>query len=276
MENTTSDYLKKIGRRKLLTKEQEIELSKAIELGRTPDDPLAIKGHIPSAQQIKAAERAKNRMIECNLRLVVSIAKSYQSRGCELDDLIAAGNIGLMKAVERFDYSRGFRFSTYGSWWIRQAVGREVASQGRSIRVPGRATTFAKDLNNIREDFIEIHGQEPTRPELAELLGVTETTIASALEGAPVVMSFEDNVGFNGDKKLHEVVADEEADTPFDLINKKQISDIVQKTFATLNEREEKILRMRFGIGADPTDHENFPITYSEINIMKSKKASGN
>src|SRR4030067_441970 len=117
----TSAYLKGISRRKLLTKEQEIELSQAIERGKPT------KTHTPTTEDVKNADLARIRMVECNLRLVVSIAKGYQNRGCELDDLIATGNMGLMKAVDRFDWHRGVRFSTYGSWWIRQAVTREVA-----------------------------------------------------------------------------------------------------------------------------------------------------
>ena len=269
-------YLKQIGKRKLLTKEQEIELAQAIEAGKTREwienvNGLAVtKKHKPTQTEVQKAGRARNRMIESNLRLVVSIAKNYQERGCDLEDLIAAGNIGLMKAVERFDWRRGFRFSTYGSWWIRQAVGREIASQGKQIRVPGRTAALARDIKTAREEFIELHGQEPTKGELADLLGITESTVIATMGGAPTVVSLEDTVGKQdgNDKQMKDVIPDEEADSPFDVIDKKELVDLVSKVMKTLSPREEKILRMRFGITEDPTNHSDFPITRGEIDEM--------
>lgn len=271
-------YLRQIGRHKLLTKEQEIELAQQIERGVTKevreviDGQTVVKKHVPSDDDMKVANRARDRMIRSNLRLVVSIAKGYQNRGCDLDDLIATGNIGLMKAVERFDWRRGFRFSTYGSWWIRQAVGREIASQGKSIRVPGRATNLARDLKHAREEFVELHGQDPTTLELAELLGVTESAVAASMDGIPTVISLDDRVGRGdgGDRFVRDTIPDEDAMSPFDLINRAELVGLVRKVLETLNPREEKILRMRFGISEDPTDHERFPVTQGEIDEMRT------
>lgn len=262
----TSAYLRGISRRKLLTKEQEVELSQAIEGGRPT------KTHTPTAEEIKVAGLARTRMIECNLRLVVSIAKAYQNRGCELDDLIATGNMGLMKAVERFDWRRGFRFSTYGSWWIRQAVTREVASQGRLIRVPGRAVMVARGLKHAYDEFVELHGVEPTRADLAELMGVTETTVAATMDGTPIVVSLDDPVGSSegGDRRVRDTISDVDAESPFDAIDRKELVALVGSVLQTLTDREEKILRMRYGIGEDPTDHEKFPITQGELEEMET------
>lgn len=253
-----------------MTKDQEIELSQKIEGYITVNGD---KVPVSSAEQ-KAARR---RMIESNLRLVVSIAKGQQNRGCDLDDLIAEGNIGLMRAVELFDWRRGFRFSTYASWWIRQAVGRLVANQGRSIRVPGRAGNIIDDLCKVRDEFIELNGQEPTRSELAEILGITEATVATVLSGLPYVVSLETEIGGTkgqSTRTLKDVIIDEETTTPFDVIDQKEVTQHIAKILETLSPREEKILRLRFGISEDPADHQKFPITYAEIEKLKLRAAS--
>lgn len=270
-------YLKQIGRHKLLTREQEVELSKRIEAGRRREwterdkktGKLSRKKYVPTEEQAKDADRARKRMIESNLRLVVSIAKGHQNRGCDLDDLIAEGNLGLMKGVERFDWRRGFRFSTYGSWWIRQAIGRLVANQGRSIRVSGRASAISKELQAAREEFIELNGQEPTRAELADLVGVTETTVSATLSGLPYIVSLDMPIGSeDSGRQLKDVIEDVESDSPFDLVDRKELVALVSKVLDTLPAREDKILRMRFGISEDPSNHENFPITQREIDGM--------
>ena len=265
----TSAYLKGISRRKLLTKEQEIELSQAIERGKPT------KTHTPTTEDVKNADLARIRMVECNLRLVVSIAKGYQNRGCELDDLIATGNMGLMKAVERFDWHRGFRFSTYGSWWIRQAVTREVASQGRLIRVPGRAIMVARGLKQAYDEFVELHGVEPTRADLAEIMGVTETTVTATLDGTPIVVSLDDPIGPSDGvaRCVKDTISNEDQESSFDIIDRKELVALVGSVLQTLSDREERILRMRYGISQNPTDHENFPITKREMEEMKHENS---
>lgn len=267
-------YLRQIGRRKLLTKEQEVELSQRIEGFKVAPDG----SQTPATQQER--DKARDRMIESNLRLVVSIAKGHQNRGCDLEDLIAEGNIGLMRAVERFDWRRGFRFSTYASWWIRQAVGRLVANQGRPIKVPGRAGTLVDELRVAREEFIELNGQEPTRAELADLMGITETTVSATISGLPKVISLDAEIGgSNGDgthlRTLKDVIADEDSDSPFETLDKKELTAFIGRVLDTLSPREEKIIRLRFGISEDPSDHENFPITRGELRALQEASEVG-
>lgn len=262
-------YLKQIGKRKLLTKEQEIELSQRVEGYIVHDDGTK------SEVSLKEKTSAKNKMIECNLRLVVSIAKSYQNRGCDLEDLIAEGNIGLIRAVELFDWRKGYRFSTYASCWIKQAIGRLVANQGRAIRVPGRAGSLADNLKKVREEFIEANGQEPTRAELADLLRVTEMTISSALSGLPHVVSLDAEMSQSESdkpKSLRDIVPDDENMSPFDSLDKKEVMKNISSVLSTLSPREERIVRLRFGISEDPHDHEKFPFMTKELEkICKSR-----
>lgn len=243
--NGTSIYLKQIGKHDLLTKEQEVELSQkvngyVIKSGqRTP---------VTDAEKL----RARAKMIESNLRLVVSIAKSHQNRGCDLEDLIAEGNIGLMKAVEKFDWQKGFRFSTYASWWIRQAMGRLVASQGKQIRVPGRMGNLNASLTAARNEFIELNGFEPSREDLADALGVTQTTIAATVSGLPHVVSLDAEFGSSDQgglsKTLRDVVVDEDSMSSFEIVDRYEIMSIIIDVMETLSKREELIIEMRFGL----------------------------
>lgn len=259
-------YLRQIGRRKLLTKEQEIEFSQCIEGFRLGPDGE----RIPTTDSEK--KHARRLMIESNLRLVVSIAKGHQNRGCDLDDLIAEGNIGLMRAVERFDWKRGFRFSTYASWWIRQAVGRLVANQGHQIRTPGRLGNLSSDLRQARDEFIELNGQEPTREELAELLGVTEATVTASLMGPLSMVSLDVEIARDDDPRgqtLKDRIPDEDAVSPFEMLDKKELIALVTRVMDTLTPREHKVLLMRYGITPDPTDHVNFPILQGELDELR-------
>ena len=258
----TGSYLKSIGKIPLLTREQEVELAKKI-----------------AGEDKAISARARKKMIESNVRLVVSIAKRYQNRGCELDDLIAEGNIGLMRAVEKFDHTRGFRFSTYASWWIRQAVGRLVASQGHQIKVPGRAVNIARKANELRSEFVDEFGFEPTMADLAESIGVSESMVSSTISGTPYVVSLEStpwHVGTNsqnspGNDSIRNYYPDETAPTPFEVANQGEIVDLISDVLGELTERDEKILRMRFGIIEDPTDHKKFPITKQEVDILEKQ-----
>lgn len=263
-----SIYLKQIGRRQLLTKEQEIELSQKIE------GMLVLPDGSTVAVSEREQKRAKQKMIESNLRLVVSIAKTQQNRGCDIEDLIAEGNVGLMKAVDKFDWRRGFRFSTYASWWIRQAVGRFIANQGRMIRVPGRNGSILADLNAARDEFIELHDQEPTRAELAELLGITEATVSIALSGMPYVISIDTEIGHSQDssslKTLRDVISDDESLSPFDMFDRKELISKISQVLDSLTPRETAILVLRFGIVQDPTDSARFPITHKELKMLEN------
>jgi RNA polymerase primary sigma factor len=244
--NGTSIYLKQIGKHELLTKEQEVELSQKI-------NGYVIKSGArePVTEREKIQARAK--MIESNLRLVVSIAKGHQNRGCDLEDLIAEGNIGLMKAVEKFDWQKGFRFSTYASWWIRQAMGRLVASQGKQIRVPGRMGNLNASLAAARNEFIELNGFEPTREDLADALGVTQSTVSATVSGLPHVISLDaelksfDTSG-GSTKTLRDVVVDEDSMSSFEMVDRCEIMGILIDVLETLSKREELIIEMRFGL----------------------------
>jgi len=272
-------YLKQIGKRPLLTKEQEIILSQKIEgfedvkYTREPDGEIRIE----SSKAISKSEksRAKNKMIESNLRLVVSIAKRFQNRGCSLDDLIAAGNIGLIRATELFDWRKGFRFSTYATWWIRQNIGREVASQSKQIKTSGRVTDVYVRIQLARDEFIELHAQEPTCAELASIIGVTETTVQSAISGIPLLVSIDKPIGSDGadSRTLKDVIEDVDSESPLDLINKKELTALLSGVLNSLNPREEKILRMRFGLTENPKDHKKFPISSKELEKMKASCA---
>lgn len=253
-------YLKQIGRRKLLTREQEVELSQKIEgTLHGPDGSL-------TAVNVRDQKRAKDLMIESNLRLVVSIAKGQQNRGCDLEDLIAEGNIGLMRAVDRFDWRRGFRFSTYASWWIRQAVGRHVANQGKGIRMSGRACSIMADAHAARAEFIELNGQEPTCLELADVMGVTEATMQASLSGLPRLVSLDEPIGsVDQQRSVKDTIVDDETISPFDALDHAELVTMVSQVLDALSDRDQNILRMRFGIYEDPTDHIRFPITQQEM-----------
>lgn len=262
MPTGTGVYLKNISRRRLLTRKEEIVLSQMIE-GKLiePDGSVRLLSKNDS-------EYARRKMIESNLRLVVSIVKNYQNRGCDFDDLISEGNIGLIKAVEKFDWRRGFRFSTYATWWIKQAVQRLVSNHGCQIRTPGLTNALQEQLKEVRLDFIELNGQEPSRHELADMLGVTESTVVATMSGLPQMSSLDMPVSADGDRQLKDIIPDEESESPLDKINRSEMVALVAKVLETLTPREEKIIRMRFGLTEDPTDSNNFPVLESEITDM--------
>ena len=274
-------YLKQIGRYKLLTPEQEVMLSQQIggmtncKWHRENDGEVIIDSFDPADNAMIAA--AKKKMTVSNLRLVVAIAKTRQGMGCDLEDLVNEGNIGLMRAVEKFDWKRGYRFSTYACWWIRQAVGRLVANQGCSVRASGRAASLAKPMKLARDEFIEFHEREPTIPELAALLNVTESTVVTSMNGRPHVMSVDDSIGSynNGGqlKTLKDIIPDNRPmSNPLEVLDRKELILLIARVMKTLTSREERILRMRFGLSEDPTDHENFPITQQEMKVLESRK----
>jgi RNA polymerase sigma factor (sigma-70 family) len=267
-----SIYFKQIGKRELLTKEKEIELSQMIEgFVVLPDGSTKLIDK-------KSQAKAKALMIESNLRLVVSIAKCQQNRGCEIDDLIAEGNIGLMKAVERFDWRRGFRFSTYASWWIKQAIQRYIANHGRVVKIPGRMGALTNELKTAREEFIKLNGQEPTRAELADLMNITETSVVAAMSGLPNFVSFdaEINSDNNSIRMLKDIVPDEDMLSPFEAFDKKQLKSIILSVLKTLPRREELVMRLRYGITDDPFNHGTFPISKKELQMLVANNQGAN
>lgn len=244
-------FFKEVGKHPLLTKEQEVQLSQAIE---------------------KGDQRARDKMVQSNLRLAISIAKQYNKSGCALEDLIQESTIGLMEAVDRFDWRRGFKFSTYACWWIKQAVRRHVTSHSSMIRLPNHARTVLWQASQLHKDYIATFGTEPTLEEISGVLGIGADTLRSLRQSASTMVSLDKPVGSNGSdsRKLYEIIPDESA-TVIDRMMRNDMQSLVRLALQSLSPREEKVIRLRFGIGADTNDSNNFPITQSELNSLKER-----
>ena len=254
MANSLQDFFKDVGRTNLLTREEEVALSKRIE---------------------KGDRRARDRMIQANLRLAISIAKKYQNKGCDLEDLIQESSIGLIKAVDRFDWRRGFKFSTYACWWIKQAVRRHVASHSSSIRLPSYAKNMLWKMRQASEEFQDEFGTAPTPEELSDLLGVTRDTMESILGCASTPISLDTPIRYNsGDagRTYAEIIPDHNYTQPDDVIDQRCVIDAVKKALSSLSPREEKIMRLRFGITGNPDDHNVYPITHKELKALKKQQ----
>jgi RNA polymerase primary sigma factor len=220
-------YLKEIGRVALLRKEQEVEYARLIELG---DD------------------EARHRLTEANLRLVVSIAKRYIGRGMPFLDLIQEGNTGLMRAVEKFDYRRGYKFSTYATWWIRQAVTRALADQSRTIRIPVHMGEFINRLVRVSSRLLQELGREPDQEEIAEEMGVTPERVREALRMTKEPLSLNSPVGDEEDAQLGDFVADKDAITPSDAASLTMLRTALEDVLDSLTPRERRVLQLRFGL----------------------------
>ncbi|HEY0829931.1 MAG TPA: sigma-70 family RNA polymerase sigma factor [Candidatus Dormibacteraeota bacterium] len=221
-------YLREIGRGRLLTKEQEIELAKQIEAG---------------------SDAARRHMTEANLRLVVSIAKKYQGRGMPLLDLIQEGNVGLMRAVAKFDHRRGFKFSTYATWWIRQAVLRAIGDQARTIRLPIHIGDQTNKLVRISDRLRDSLGRQPTDEEIAEELGLTTVEVEGLRQTARDAVSLETPIGEDGDTELGHLIEDSNAESPASAAMEADLRDQVDEVLSTLQPRERRVIQLRFGLG---------------------------
>jgi RNA polymerase sigma factor (sigma-70 family) len=265
-ENTvdlTRRYLSELGSYPLLTAEQEVTLAKTIEAGRLAKIELGSSDPSRSRRQLleadlEAAESARRTFIQSNLRLVVSIAKRYQGTGMTLLDLIQEGNLGLMRAVEKFDHRKGFKFSTYATWWIRQSIGRGIADKGRTIRLPSHLVDTMAVLSKASAAMLKQLGREPTPAELAEETGLPVDRVEVALHAAPDLVSLSVSIG-DDDAELGDLVADDAAEAPFDAAARSLARDDLQDLLEYLNPREREILSLRFGLTGDQ------PLTLDEV-----------
>jgi RNA polymerase primary sigma factor len=259
------DYLKQIGKVSLLNAEQEVELAKRIEAGLFSEEKLAKGGKI-SAKLLdelgwiaEDGHRAKNHLLEANLRLVVSLAKRYTGRGMLFLDLIQEGNLGLIRAVEKFDYTKGYKFSTYATWWIRQAITRAMADQARTIRIPVHMVEVINKLARVQRQMLQDLGREPTPDELATELDMTPEKVVEVQKYGREPISLHTPLGEDGDSEFGDLIEDSEAIVPADAVSFTLLQEQLHAVLDTLSEREAGVVSMRFGL----TDGQ--PKTLDEI-----------
>jgi RNA polymerase nonessential primary-like sigma factor len=247
-------YLNGIGKTALLTAAQEVELAKRIEAGVFAQHMLETSENLSLARRaelqalVADGHRAKNHLLEANLRLVVSLAKRYTGRGMPLLDLIQEGNLGLIRAVEKFDYTKGFKFSTYATWWIRQAITRGMADQGRTIRLPVHLVEQVNKLARIKRDMHQQMGREATKEELAAEAGLTVEKVIDLLDHARDPVSLDMPVGSEEDAPLGDFIEDGEATDAESAVISGLLQDDLRRVLATLDDREQSVIRMRYGI----------------------------
>lgn len=255
VDDSVKMYLKEIGKVPLLDAEEEVELAKKMEEG---DD------------------EAKKRLIEANLRLVVSIAKKYVGRGMSFLDLIQEGNMGLIKAVDKFDWRKGYKFSTYATWWIRQAITRSIADQARTIRIPVHMVETINKLIRISRQLLQEYGREPTPEEIADEMGISPDKVREIQKIAQEPVSLESPIGEEEDSHLGDFIPDDEAPAPADAAAYAMLKEQLEEVLQTLTEREQMVLRLRFGLedGHQRTLEEvgkQFAVTRERIRQIEAK-----
>jgi len=262
-------YLKQIGKVALLNAEEEVDLAKRIEAGLYSSERM--RQNEEAGERLtnqmrrdlrwikRDGERAKNHLLEANLRLVVSLAKRYTGRGMAFLDLIQEGNLGLIRAVEKFDYTKGYKFSTYATWWIRQAITRAMADQARTIRIPVHMVEVINKLGRIQRELLQDLGREPTPEELAKEMDITPEKVLEIQQYAREPISLDQTIGDEGDSQLGDFIEDSEAVVAVDAVSFTLLQDQLQSVLATLSEREAGVVRLRFGL----TDGQ--PRTLDEI-----------
>ena len=251
--------MKEIGKYPLLTTEEEIALAKQIAEG-TPEEQAA----------------AKKKLSEANLRLVVSIAKRYVGRGMQFLDLIQEGNLGLIKAAEKFDYTKGYKFSTYATWWVRQAITRAIADQARTIRIPVHMVETINKLIRVNRQLAQELGRDPTPAEIAKEMGISESKVREIIKIAQEPVSLETPIGEEEDRHLGDFIEDENAPAPAEVASNAMMREQLQEVLHTLTPREEKVIRLRFGLedGQAHTLEEvgkEFNVTRERIRQIEAK-----
>lgn len=278
-------YLTDIGKYELLTKDDEVKLAQQIELGAEARKALAAEEPPSGAKKreyrraVRVGERAERRFVQSNLRLVVSIAKKYQASGLPLLDLIQEGNLGLMHAVEKFDWRKGFKFSTYATWWIRQAITRGIANTGRTIRLPVHAGDTLARLQKARARLEIKYGRPATLLELAADVEMSEAKVTEALRFAAEPVSLSEPLREDSDAELGDVVEDRGAESPFEVAATKLLPSEIERLLGPLDIREREILKLRFGLDrGEPRTleevGEHFELTRERIRQIEARAMS--
>ncbi len=279
------DYLKQIGKVALLNAELEVELAKRIEAGLFAEEKIATDKKIsPELARdlkwvVKDGQRAKSHLLEANLRLVVSLAKRYTGRGMQFLDLIQEGNLGLIRAVEKFDYTKGYKFSTYATWWIRQAITRAMADQARTIRIPVHMVEVINKLARVQRQLLQDLGREPTPEELARELDMTPEKVVEVQKYGREPISLSTPLGEDGDSEFGDLIEDTEAVVPADAVGFTMLQQELERVLDSLHPREAGVIRSRFGLGDGvqmTLDQigEKFGVTRERIRQIESKTMS--
>jgi RNA polymerase primary sigma factor len=279
-------YLKEIGKVPLLTAAKEVDLAKKIEAGEEASFRLEAERDQLKREEVRVLRRreregqeAKRKLVEANLRLVVSIAKRYVGRGMLFLDLIQEGNLGLIRAVEKFDFRKGFKFSTYATWWIRQAITRAIADQARTIRIPVHMVETINKLIRVQRQLLQELGREPTPEEIAEQMELTPEKVREILKVSQEPVSLETPIGEEEDSHLGDFIEDSDAVVPIDAASFILLQEQLESVLDTLNDREKQVIRLRFGLidGHPHTLEEvgrEFGVTRERIRQIESKTLS--
>jgi RNA polymerase primary sigma factor len=279
------DYLKQIGKVALLNAELEVELAKRIEAGLFAEEKLAGKRKLARDMErdlrwvVKDGQKAKSHLLEANLRLVVSLAKRYTGRGMQFLDLIQEGNLGLIRAVEKFDYTKGYKFSTYATWWIRQAITRAMADQARTIRIPVHMVEVINKLARVQRQLLQDLGREPTPEELARELDMTPEKVVEVQKYGREPISLSTPLGEDGDSEFGDLIEDTEAVVPADAVGFTMLQRELERILQSLHPREAGVIKSRFGLGdgvQKTLDQigEEFGVTRERIRQIESKTMS--
>ncbi|GCF07716.1 RNA polymerase sigma factor RpoD [Dictyobacter arantiisoli] len=276
VDDSVAMYLREIGRAPLLTAAEEVRLAQAIEASKNERERARQLNVHPDRRTIERGKEAHRHLIEANLRLVVSVAKKYTGRGLSLQDLIQEGNTGLIGAVDKFDYTKGYKFSTYATWWIRQAVSRAIANQARTIRLPVHLAETINRMGRVSRALVQELGREPTSQEIADKMGISPEKVMEIIHVNQKPVSLETPIGEDSDKNLGDYVEDETSTTPTEGADRQLLKEQINKVLDNLSERERKIIQIRFGF-VDGQSHsleevgKTFNVTRERIRQIEAK-----